>query len=109
MTAQPVAVMAPEWMTMARVTAMAATMPRDGDLVTAPRGGRVVHQVQAEHEARRGQHVDQLGDPGEAAHADRPAEPPFAAAAPAEGAAPADGAGAVGRFLNIFSIRPVTA
>ena len=45
---------------------------RGGDLVAAARRGRGVHQVQAEHEARRGQDIDELDDPVEGAHAAGP-------------------------------------
>src|SRR5262249_40111176 len=77
------------------------------DLIAPPSGSGVVHQMQAEHEARRRSQVDQLDDGVERpCHAPSPARAatlPFGLALTAEGA----DAGAI-RRLNILSILPVT-
>src|SRR5579864_9568648 len=86
----------------------------DRDLIAAPGGRRVVHQVQAENEAGRGREVDQLDDGVEGAghlvtlpavalplaDAALPladAALPFGLAATAAGADPGTAAGAAGR------------
>src|SRR5215469_9693454 len=80
---------------------------RHGRLVAAPGRCRVVHQMQAEHEARRCRQVNQLDDGVECpAHEGSPARAgalPFGLASMADDAA----AGAT-RRLNILSILPVT-
>ena len=82
---------------------------RGGHLVAAPRGGGGVHQVQPEHEAGRGRHVEQLGNPDEGAHA----WPPLTVAAgtcplPLTAAAVSAAGTGVRVRRNILSIRPVT-
>ena len=78
-------------------------------LVAAARGGRAVHQVQAEHEQGRGRHVDELDVRGEPGH-DRVrsglAQQALEALVAVERASGLSCSGAFRR--NIFSIRSVT-
>src|SRR5580698_4667941 len=85
-------------------------------LIAAAGGGRAVHQVQADHEQRRDQHVDELDGPGEPAHGwtlparlSIPRRPRGGAPCPLS-AGSCSSAFCSGAFRrNIFSIRPVTA
>jgi hypothetical protein len=61
-TIQPVAVTVPSW--ISRISVATPRSPcRHRHLVAPARGGRAVHQVQADHEAGRRQHVDELDVP----------------------------------------------